>query len=118
VRHRAKWQLALDILDELLGWSLERHVVQADGGYGDITAFRLGLEQRALEYVVQVKATTSAQPADAVPVTSPYPGRGRPRAARYPDAPSNLGELILVARQSAGRPAGRLDHRLQQPVSG
>jgi SRSO17 transposase len=102
VRHRAKWQLALDILDELLGWGLERHVVQADGGYGDITAFRLGLEQRELEYVVQVKATTSAQPADAVPVTPPYGGRGRPRAARYPDPASNLGELILAAgRDSA-----------------
>jgi SRSO17 transposase len=102
VRHRAKWQLALDILDELLGWGLSRRVVQADGGYGDITAFRLGLEQRELEYVVQVKATTSAQPADAVPVTPPYEGRGRPRAVRYPDPASNLGELILAAgRDSA-----------------
>jgi SRSO17 transposase len=43
VRHRPKCQLALDILDELLGWGLERRVVQADGGYGDITAFRVGL---------------------------------------------------------------------------
>jgi SRSO17 transposase len=96
VRHRAKWQLALDILDELLGWGLERRVVQADGGYGDITAFRVGLEQRQLEYVVQVKATTSAQPAAAVPVTPPYSGRGRPPAARYPDAASNLRDLILA----------------------
>ena len=78
VRHRAKWQLALEILDELLGWGLERRVVQADGGYGDVTAFRVGLEERELEYVVQVKATTSAQPADAVPVTPLYSGRGRP----------------------------------------
>jgi SRSO17 transposase len=97
VRHRAKWQLALDILDELLGWSLARRVVQADGGYGDITAFRVGLEQRGLEYVVQIKATTSAQPADAVPVTPPYSGRGRPPAARYPDPASNLRDLILAA---------------------
>ncbi len=56
-------------------------MVQADGGYGDITAFRVGLEQRDLEYVVQVKATTSAQPADAVPVTPVYSGRGRPPAS-------------------------------------
>src|SRR3954447_986750 len=48
VRHREKWRLALDMLDELIGWGLERRVVQADGGYGDITAFRLGLEQRDL----------------------------------------------------------------------
>ena len=97
VRHRAKWQLALDILDELLGWGLARRVVQADGAYGDVTAFRLGLEQRELEYVVQVKATTSAQRAAAVPVTPAYSGRGRPPAARYPDAPSNLRDLILAA---------------------
>ncbi len=38
--------LALNILDELVGWGPERQVVQADGGYGDITAFRLGLEER------------------------------------------------------------------------
>jgi SRSO17 transposase len=102
VRHRAKWQLALDILDELLAWGLERRVVQADGGYGDITAFRVGLEERELEYVVQVKATTSAQPADAVPVTPLYSGRGRPPAARYPDPASSLRELILAAgRDSA-----------------
>ena len=44
VRHREKWRLALDMLDELLEWGLERRVVQADGGYGDITAFRVGLE--------------------------------------------------------------------------
>jgi SRSO17 transposase len=103
VRHRAKWQLALDILDELLGWGLARQVVQADGGYGDITAFRVGLEERELEYVVQVKATTSAQPADAVPVTPVYSGRGRPRAARYPDAPSNLHGLIIAAGRDSTR---------------
>src|SRR3954452_23081856 len=37
LRHRPKWQLALDIVDELLKWGLQRRVVQADGGYGDIT---------------------------------------------------------------------------------
>ena len=90
VRHVPKWQLALEILDELIGWGLERRVVQADGGYGDITAFRVGLEERELEYVVQVKGVTSAQPADAVPVAPDYQGRGRPRTTRYPDKPVSL----------------------------
>jgi SRSO17 transposase len=97
VRHRPKWQLALDILDELLGWGLDRRVVQADGGYGDVTAFRVGLDERELEYVVQVKATTSAQPGDTVPVTPVYSGRGRPPAARYPDPASNLRDLVVAA---------------------
>lgn len=104
VRHRPKWQLALDILDELLAWGLERRVVQADGGYGDTTAFRVGLEQRELEYVVQVNATTSARPADAVPVTPPYRGIGRPPAARYPDKPQSLRELVLAAGRDAAEP--------------
>ncbi len=97
VRHVPKWQLALEILDELSGWGLERRVVQADGGYGDITAFRVGLEERELEYVVQVKGVTSAQPADAVPVAPVYQGRGRPPTTRYPNKPVSLKHLVLAA---------------------
>jgi SRSO17 transposase len=104
VRHREKWRLALDMLDELLEWGLERRVVQADGGYGDITAFRVGLEQRELRYVVQVKGSTSAHPADATPVTPAYQGRGRPPRPRYPEAPSGLRDLVLAADAGAARP--------------
>jgi len=97
VRHVAKWKLALDIVDELIAWGLARRVVQADGGYGDITAFRVGLEERELEYVVQVKGVTSARPAEAVPVAAAYQGRGRPSTPRYPDKPLSLRELVLAA---------------------
>jgi SRSO17 transposase len=104
VRHREKWRLALDMIDELLEWGLERMVVQADGGYGDITAFRRGLEERELEYVVQVKGATSAHPADAAPITPAYRGRGRPPKARYPQKPSSLRALVLAAGADAARP--------------
>lgn len=103
VRHVPKWQLALAMLDELLEWGLERRVVQADGGYGDITALRVGLEQRALEYVVQVKGATSAHAADAAPITPAYQGRGRPPKARYPEAPGNLRALVLAVGPDAAR---------------
>jgi len=106
VRHVPKWQLALDIVDELIAWGLPRQVVQADGGYGDITAFRMGLEERDLEYVVQVKGTTSAQPGDAAPVTPPYQGKGRPPVARYPDRPVGLRDLVLAAGQASVRTVG------------
>jgi len=106
VRHVPKWQLALDIVDELIAWGLERRVVQADGGYGDITAFRVGLEHRELDYVVQVKGATSAQPADAVPVTPAYQGRGRPPVARYPQAPMRLRDLVLAAGRDKVRAVG------------
>ena len=98
VRHVPKWQLALEIIDQLLEWGLPRRVVQADGGYGDTTAFRTGLEDRELEYVVQVKGgQTSAQPADAVPVAPDYRGRGRPPVPRYPEKATNLRDLVLAA---------------------
>ncbi len=106
VRHLPKWQLALAIIDRLLAWGLERRVVQADGGYGDITAFRTGLEDRELEYVVQVKGATSAQPADAVPVTPAYRGHGRPPVPRYPNKPSSLRELVLGVGREQVRTIG------------
>ncbi len=104
VRHREKWRLALDMLDELLWWGLEPKVVQADGGYGDITAFRVALEERELQYVVQVKGTTLARPANAAPVTPDYRGRGRPPKLRYPHNPSSLRALVLAAGPDAARP--------------
>ena len=106
MRHVPKWQLALEIIDQLLEWGLERRVVQADGGYGDITAFRIGLEERELEYVVQVKGVTSAQPGDAVPVAPEYQGRGRPPVPRYPEAPVSLRDLVLCAGREQVRTVG------------
>ena len=75
-RHRPKWQLALDMLDELAAWGLAPPVLLADAAYGEVNQFRLGLEQRALAYVVQVPATISAYAQDVAPETLPYAGRG------------------------------------------
>ena len=49
-----------------------------------------------MEYVVAVKGTTSAHPAEAVPQTAPYAGRGRrPRPPTAP--PVNLRQLAIAA---------------------
>lgn len=104
VGHREKWRLALDAIDELLEWGLEQRVVLADGGYGDITAFRVGLEERELEYVVQVKGATSAHPADAVPIAPAYQGRGRPPKPRYPEKSVSLREMALGAGEGSAQP--------------
>src|SRR3954464_11558362 len=45
-RHREKWRLALDMIDELAGWGLAAPVVVADAGYGDIAEFRARLRPR------------------------------------------------------------------------
>ena len=120
VRHREKWRLALDLLDQITGppsdggaddgdgggggWGLARLPAVADAGYGDVTGFRLGLQERDLRYVVAVKGTTSAYPVDAVPTAPAYNGRGRPPTPRYRDDPSNLTVLALAAGRDALQP--------------
>ncbi len=97
VRHRQKWRLALDMIDEMRKqWKLPRLPVVADGGYGEISAFRTGLEKRGLTYVVAVKGTTTAHAADAAPATAAYAGRGRPPTPTYRHKPANLRKLVLA----------------------
>jgi len=102
-RHRPKWQLALALLDELAAWGLAPPVILADAAYGEVSEFRLGLEQRALPYVVQVPGTISAYPEQVVPEAVPYTGRGRPPVPRYRQQRSSLRQLVLVAGPSAAR---------------
>ena len=108
VRHREKWRLALDMLDEVLGgesaeggWSLPARPVVADAGYGDATEFRLGLAARDLPYVVAVKGSTSAYPADVTPSAPPYTGRGRPPTPRYREEAASLTGLARAAGRRA-----------------
>jgi SRSO17 transposase len=104
VRHREKWRLALDMLDEMIeDWGLPKRPVVGDSGYGDATLFRLGLEEHGLSYVLQVDPTATAHPVDAAPVTRPYRGRGRPPVPAYPHPPSTLRELALAAGRGACR---------------
>ncbi|EHB43993.1 hypothetical protein MycrhDRAFT_7012, partial [Mycolicibacterium rhodesiae JS60] len=51
-QHRPKWQMALEMIDELIGWGRTPPVVTADAGYGETTAFRQGLTDRKIGYVV------------------------------------------------------------------
>jgi SRSO17 transposase len=102
VRHREKWLLALDMLDEMTGgWGLPKLPVVVDSGYGDVTAFRRGLEDRGLDYVAAVSSDLAAHPADAAPAAPPYSGRGHPPTPRYRDKPSNLGRLAPAAGEAA-----------------
>ncbi|MFH9355786.1 IS701 family transposase, partial [Kitasatospora sp. NPDC017646] len=103
-RHREKWRLALEMLDEVRGeWELPDLPVVADAGYGDTTGFREGLTERGLVYAVAVKGTTTAYPGDAVPVRPPYSGQGRPPGPAYPDPHTTLRQLALEAGRSALR---------------
>jgi SRSO17 transposase len=110
VRHKEKWRLALEMIDEMTGpggWGVleqvaaaggARPVVTADAGYGDNTTFRLELEQRGWRYVAAVKGTTSAYPGQAHPVTpARRGGPGRPRGSAYPGPPVNLRALAIAS---------------------
>ena len=102
VHHLEKWRLGLVMIDELIGWGLTPPVIIGDGAYGDTTEFRTGLEQRGLDYLLDVKAGTSAYPEQVKPEQPPRrPGRGRPPGARYRQAPSALKQLALDAGKKA-----------------
>lgn len=101
VHHVAKWRLALEMIDELIGWRITPPVVLADGAYGDITEFRRGLEARGLAYVLDVKCSTSAYSEDVEPERPDWKGNGRPPKARYREAPSSLKQLALRAGKKA-----------------
>ena len=101
VGHRPKWQLALDMLDELGDWELHPPVLLADGAYGEVGQFRGGLEQRELAYVVQVPGTISAYPADVAPQVVAYAGRGRRPVARYRRQRCSLRQLVGAVGERA-----------------
>jgi DDE superfamily endonuclease len=83
VHHRPKWQLVVDLLDELGGWDLGPPVLLADSGYGEVGEFRGGLDARGVPDVVEVRSDTSAHPEHVHPVAAPYSGKGRRPRPRY-----------------------------------
>jgi SRSO17 transposase len=101
VRHQPKWKLALEMIDELKGWGLEPPVVLGDAAYGDITELRLGLDQREISYVLDVKGSTSALPETAAPERPPRKATGRPPAVRYRRPFGSLAALALAAGPDA-----------------
>ena len=101
IGHQPKWKLALEMIDELAGWGVQAPPVLGDAAYGDITEFRLGLEERDLEYVLDVKASTSALAQDARPEALRTSVVGRPPAPRYRRPFSNLAELAAAADPDA-----------------
>lgn len=92
--HKAKWEQALEMLDELAAWGHRPPVVAADAGYGEASPFRTGLSERGIPYVVAVKATTSVHRGDATFGTRPYSGRGRPPVRGYLHAPVQVQALV------------------------
>jgi SRSO17 transposase len=83
ISYRSKNQLALELVDQVLGWDVPRLPVVADSAYGNDFAFRAGLRQRGLQYAVAVEPGSKVWTGDPapVPVAASQPA-GRPR--QYP----------------------------------
>jgi len=103
VIHQPKWKLALDMIDELRDWGISVPPLLGDAAYGDVTELRMGLEKRGLQYVLDVKGTTSAVSADTVAVKAEYSGRGRPPVARYERPFATVAALAAAAGPEACR---------------
>jgi SRSO17 transposase len=102
--HVEKWQLALDMIDEARSWGVDVPLVVADAGYGDAAAFRLGLEERHLPYVVGISSRHTAQPVGARPVQPAYASTGRPPKMQYPEPAQTMKDLVTEAGRTAARP--------------
>lgn len=98
IRHNTKWQQSLEMIDELKAWGHEPPAVVADAGYGDTTAFRMGLSERGIKYVVAVTFTITAHLATATPETAERTSaKGRPRLSHYPEPALSLKAQALAA---------------------
>jgi SRSO17 transposase len=104
VRHRPKWRLALDMLEELAGWGLTPPVVVADAGYGNNAEFRAGIDAHGSRYVVQVEGDLTAHALEAIPEVRPYSGRGPHPKPRYRTRPVGLREHAQAAGRAAVQP--------------
>jgi len=108
VRHTEKWRLAVEMIEEMAGpggWGVleqvtarggDRPVVVADIGYGDNALFRQQLTAAGWHYVVAVKGSPRAHPAEAVPQARPYGGLGQPPKPAYPGPPATLRQLAIA----------------------
>lgn len=97
---KPKWQLALDIIDQVRGWGLPDRLVVADAGYGDTTEFRDALEARQLSYVLGISSTLGVWTKPPKVKVPAYSGRGaRPRRYRYGDQrPSSVRDVAVQAK--------------------
>lgn len=80
VQFKTKWQIALDLIDQALGFGVPIQPVLADAGYGETAEFRDGLSQRGLPYVVGVPNIQLIWP----PGTNPRPPTRNPRKRGRP----------------------------------
>jgi SRSO17 transposase len=90
-----KWELALQLIDQVRAWGVPDRIVLADADYGDRGEFRTGLEQRGLRYTVGITSQLvvwAQPPRPCVPRRrGPGPAPKRPRYEK--EAPQSVKAL-------------------------
>ena len=85
VHHRAKWQMALDLIDQARSDGAPHRAVVADSWYGDITDFRQGLDNRQERYIVGIYSDRQVFLESPVFVQPDPQEKKRGRKRKYPN---------------------------------
>jgi len=86
---RRKPQLAVALAEKAAGWEIPTAPILADAAYGDSAAFRTGLHEAELEYVLAVGPGTGVfGPETSFAVPARKGETGRPRTVARPDRKS------------------------------
>jgi SRSO17 transposase len=96
VQFQTKWQISLDLVDDVLDAGVRSHIVLADSGYGDSREFRSALRERGLHYAVGVHHPTMVwRPGTrfAVPAKTSHKGPARRNLHAIHGTPVPIGEL-------------------------
>src|SRR5260370_23920108 len=114
VTFRKKWELGFEMIDRARSsWELAPRIVVADAGYGDVTAFREGLETRKLNYAVGVRSTRG------VWVEPPQPRKLKPQATGRPPSAWHYGKQRPVSvKETAQQAQGCKKVRCREGVKG
>jgi SRSO17 transposase len=102
-KHREKWRLGLEMIDEATSWCGRPPLIVADAGYGDAAEFRQELDNRELAYVVGVNCAHTAFTEDTQRTAPPYKGAGRRPPLIYRQAAPSLKTHVLAAGREAAR---------------
>lgn len=94
---KRKWELAIGLLDDALGWGMAPRVVLADSGYGDASPFRDALVERGCSYLVGISGNHISWPPGSRPRkpmrTPGQVGRSRTRYRDGNRKPRTIAEI-------------------------
>jgi len=101
VPFKTKWELALEMIDEVRKWGLPDRVVLGDAAYGEPTAFRQELEKRELRYALGIQSNVGIWMKPVKNIAGKPAAMGRPPTAWHygEQKPVSLKDAALKAKE-------------------